>query len=175
MPPFGPPGPGRRPDRLFEKGDLKYLILDLLREKARHGYDVMRALEGRFGGFYTPSPGAIYPTLQLLEDLGYVTATQHDGKKIYAITEAGRTFLREREEQLAEIGSRLRGVWGDAGSVESARVWAAVKDELAEIARLLRRVGAPADPRTLERVVDTLRRARLEVEGIVRDRGTVAL
>lgn len=113
----------------------------MVREKPRHGSGVMRALEARFGGVSTPSPGAIDPTLELLKDLGYVTAIQHDGKKIAAITNSGRAFLREREELLEEIGSRRRGVWGDGGSVELARVWAAVKVRLAKIARLLRRAG----------------------------------
>ena len=67
--------------RLFEKGDLKYVILQLLSERSAHGYEVIRALEERFGGMYTPSAGAVYPTLQMLEDMEYVSSTQQDGKK----------------------------------------------------------------------------------------------
>ena len=68
--------------RLFEKGDLKYVILDLLKDKPSHGYEIIRALEERFHGFYSPSAGSIYPTLQLLEDMGHVKSSEADGKKV---------------------------------------------------------------------------------------------
>jgi len=58
-----------RAARLFEQGDLKYVILRLLEEKPRHGYEIIKDLEGRFGGSYAPSPGTVYPTLTMLEDL----------------------------------------------------------------------------------------------------------
>src|SRR5918998_2066865 len=108
-PPFGsggrPWGRGRS-ERLFDRGDLKFIILDLLREQPRHGYDIIRALEERFHGMYSPSPGTVYPTLQLLEDQGYVTSSQQDGKKVYTVTEAGRAFLAERQETLDAIRAR---------------------------------------------------------------------
>ncbi|MGI8549564.1 MAG: PadR family transcriptional regulator, partial [Dehalococcoidia bacterium] len=115
-PPFGPfmrgaRGFGRRAERFLERGDLKYVILDLLQEQPRHGYDIIRALEERFGGFYSPSPGVIYPTLQLLEDQGAVTGAEQDGKKVYTITEAGRHLLAERPDHLAGIRDRMRA-WG---------------------------------------------------------------
>src|SRR5512146_901555 len=74
-------------ERMFEKGDLKFVIIQLLAEKQRHGYEIIRDLEGSLGGFYSPSPGAVYPTLQMLEDLGYVTSYQQDGKRVYQITD----------------------------------------------------------------------------------------
>jgi len=94
---------------MFEKGDLKYVILDLLKDKPGHGYEVMRALEERFHGMYSPSAGTVYPTLQLLEDLGYLTATQRDGKKIYSITEEGRRFLAEHRQSVDAIWGRVGG------------------------------------------------------------------
>src|ERR671933_701249 len=117
-------GPGRgfgfdpRRGRVFEKGDLKYVILDLLEDKPSHGYEVIRALEARFRGFYSPSPGSVYPTLQLLEDLGYVTATQQDGKKGYSITEEGRKYLAEQESTVEDIRSRLFAGWESAARPE---------------------------------------------------------
>src|SRR5919202_1373987 len=89
---FGGVGIG---ERLFGRGDLKYVILDLLKDQPRHGYEVIRALEERFRGFYSPSPGSVYPTLQLLADQGYLTSTERDGKRVYAITDEGRKFLEE--------------------------------------------------------------------------------
>jgi len=80
--------------QVFERGDLKYVILELVAEKPRHGYDVIQALEERFGGLYAPSPGAVYPTLQMLEDMGCVTVTERDGKKVYQITDEGTLSVR---------------------------------------------------------------------------------
>ena len=73
---------------MFESGEMKFVILRLLREKPRHGYEVMKALEEKFRGHYTPSAGTVYPTLQLLEDEGYVRAVDTDGKKVYHVTPA---------------------------------------------------------------------------------------
>src|SRR5207237_10477792 len=75
--PDGPGGPGRR---FFGRGDLKFALLELLRERPMHGYEMMKALEERSGGFYVPSPGSIYPTLQMLEDRGLVSANEVEGK-----------------------------------------------------------------------------------------------
>src|ERR1700749_2582061 len=84
-------GPRGRAARFFEQGDLKYVILRLLEEKPRHGYDIIKELEGRFGGSYAPSPGTVYPTLTMLEDLGYARVVPEEGgKKIYEITDEGR-------------------------------------------------------------------------------------
>ena len=84
-----------RAARLFEQGDLKYVILRLLEEKPRHGYEIIKDLESRFGGSYAPSPGTVYPTLTMLEDLGYARVVPEEGgKKIYEITDEGRKLSR---------------------------------------------------------------------------------
>jgi DNA-binding PadR family transcriptional regulator len=97
--------------RFFGRGDVKYALLELLVERPMHGYEMMKALEEKSGGFYVPSAGTIYPTLQMLEDRGLVTSSQDSGKRIYQITEAGRAQLAERqtEEVDLEMISRLRG------------------------------------------------------------------
>ena len=69
---------------MFESGEVKFVILRLLKEKPRHGYEVIKALEEKLGGYYTPSAGTVYPTLQLLEDEGYVRAVETEGKKVYS-------------------------------------------------------------------------------------------
>ena len=97
--------------RLFEKGDLKYVILQLLSERPAHGYEVIRALEERFGGMYTPSAGAVYPTLQMLEDMEYVSSMQQDSKRVYSITDAGRKFLEEQKETVENIRKRTGSWW----------------------------------------------------------------
>src|SRR5579871_2146742 len=95
--PFGFGGfyPGQR-DRFFGRGDLKYVILELLKDQPRHGYDIIRALEERMRGAYRPSPGSVYPTLQMLEDGGFVASEQVAGKRVYTITDEGRTELAKR-------------------------------------------------------------------------------
>jgi DNA-binding PadR family transcriptional regulator len=96
--------------RMFEQGDLKYVILQLLSEKSRHGYEIIKALEERLGGTYSPSPGAVYPTLTMLEDLGYAKATtEESGKKIYEITAEGRAYLEENKGAVDEIFDRIAG------------------------------------------------------------------
>lgn len=92
--PFGIGGPGRQRQR---RGDIKFVLLELLKEKPYHGYELIKAMEERSGGFYRPSPGAIYPTLQMLEEEGSVTSQMVDEKRVYTITDAGRKLLDERE------------------------------------------------------------------------------
>jgi DNA-binding PadR family transcriptional regulator len=80
--------------RFFAHGDLRLVILHLIAEKPRHGYEIIKAIEEQVGGAYSPSPGVIYPTLTLLEELGHVTVSPGDGaKKLHAITTEGRAYL----------------------------------------------------------------------------------
>jgi DNA-binding PadR family transcriptional regulator len=97
--PFGPKGPQGEGRHFFGRGDVKFALLELLRERPMHGYEMMKALEEKSGGFYTPSAGTIYPTLQMLEDRNLVTAQEADGKKVYSITDAGRAFLEEQQQK----------------------------------------------------------------------------
>src|SRR4030065_426652 len=85
-------GKGRRRHQWFEAGDMKYVILKVLKDKPMHGYEVMKALEEQTHGCYRPSPGSVYPTLQWLEDEGLVRAKDVEGKKIYEVTDAGLPF-----------------------------------------------------------------------------------
>src|SRR6185503_16748645 len=103
-------GPGMRRGRRgqwFESGDMKYVILKLLRDKPMHGYEVMKALEEETKGCYKPSPGTVYPTLQWLEDEGLVKASTVDEKKVYAITDLGRQFLETNKGTVSDIFDRV--------------------------------------------------------------------
>src|SRR5256885_16827123 len=86
--------------QMFERGDLKYVILDQLKDKPAHGDELIKALEDGFGGFYAPSPRAVYPTLQMPADMGYVSSVQEDGRKFYSTTDAGRALMTERRRQV---------------------------------------------------------------------------
>lgn len=81
------------------RGDIKFLLLELLSEQPSHGYDLIKRMEAQGGGFRRLSPGSVYPTLQLLEDGEYVTSATTAGKRVYTITEAGRAFLAERQQE----------------------------------------------------------------------------
>jgi DNA-binding PadR family transcriptional regulator len=96
---------------MFEQGDLKYVILKLLVDKPRHGYEIIKELEERFGGAYAPSAGTVYPTLALLEDVGYASVTTEEGgKKVYAITDEGRRYLEENKGAVEDIFDRIADI-----------------------------------------------------------------
>ena len=106
-------GPRRRHRRrhmkwkIFERGDLKFVILRLISERPMHGYEVMKALEEESKGYYRPSPGSVYPTLQMLDDEGYVTVEEQDGKKIYTITDEGVAYLGDNEDVVDDVFDRV--------------------------------------------------------------------
>ncbi|UTP39486.1 PadR family transcriptional regulator [Phenylobacterium sp. LH3H17] len=104
----GGPGRGGRIGRILDHGDLRFVILALLKEKPSHGYELIRALEERTGGAYRPSPGVIYPTLSLLEDEGFVRQTGGDGgRKAYEITPEGDTALEQNRAAVDAVFARL--------------------------------------------------------------------
>ena len=99
-------GRGRR--RLFEPGELRLVLLSLIAERARHGYDLIRAAEELSGGAYVPSPGVVYPTLTLLEDMGLIEESQGQGsRRIFQVTEEGRTELRQKKEEVEALLKRV--------------------------------------------------------------------
>ena len=162
---FGPGfdffGPGQR-ERFFGRGDLKVVILELLKDQPRHGYDIIRALEERMRGRYRPSPGSVYPTLQMLEDLGYVTSTQQEGKKVYTITDEGRRYLDEQQSTVDDIRSRISAGWDAAQRPEVSDLM----HEVQQLARALFRSGTHSLHETdrLKRLREIVARARAEVE-----------
>ncbi|NII72841.1 DNA-binding PadR family transcriptional regulator [Dyella sp. SG562] len=102
-------GGGRRGGggRMFGHGDLKLLLLALIEQQPRHGYELIRLIEEMFHGHYSPSPGAIYPTLTMLEELGHAQVeNEQGGRKLYAITDAGRAFLDENRSAVQAVMSR---------------------------------------------------------------------
>jgi DNA-binding PadR family transcriptional regulator len=111
-----------------DRGAVRFLVLDALREAPRHGYEIMAAIETKTQGSYRPSPGVVYPTLQLLEELGHVRVSVKDDKKVYALTAAGTKELDEHGDEVASFYEQTEGVWQDHG------------DELFELAHLVRKM-----------------------------------
>jgi DNA-binding PadR family transcriptional regulator len=162
----------RRRWRLFERGDLKFVILRLISERPMHGYDVMKALKEESGGYYQPSPGSVYPTLQMLEDEGYVVSEEKDGKKVYSITDEGRAYLADNEDVVEDVFERVeqftdRFFGRDMKrlsksfsriaqlTLDEAFKWGADPDDLAEMTDVLDRAAAD-----LERIRKRTRRKR---------------
>lgn len=157
-------GPGRRAGRMFEQGDLKLVILRLLDEKPRHGYEIIKALEERTGGAYAPSPGAVYPTLTLLEELGHARSTDEgNGRRIYEITDAGREYLAQHRSVADDVFARLNELGDHLG---------ATIGELAGAVGALGRSAygaasrAGSDRERLRQVREVLERAARELDGL---------
>jgi DNA-binding PadR family transcriptional regulator len=101
---------GRRAERVFDHGELRLVVLALIAEQPRHGYEIIKEIEDRLAGTYTPSPGVIYPTLTMLEELGQATVTESSGKKLYTITEAGTAYLEANKAAVDNALQRMQSV-----------------------------------------------------------------
>ncbi|WGV23438.1 PadR family transcriptional regulator [Halotia branconii] len=94
----GSSGGGWQEEPRTRRGDIKFMLLGLLSERSQHGYELIKELENRRGGFRRLSPGSVYPTLQMLEEGGYLTSEQVEGRRVYTITESGRQLLSDRKQ-----------------------------------------------------------------------------
>ena len=103
----GGPGDMFRAGRMLADGDLKLITLSLLAEAPRHGYDIIKALEERTSGIYSPSPGVVYPTLTFLEEAGYAVSSSEGNKKVFSITEAGQAHLADNREMIDGVLEHL--------------------------------------------------------------------
>ena len=162
-------GPGmrhraRRAARMFGQGDLKLVILQLLEEKPRHGYDIIRELEQRSGGSYSPSPGTVYPTLSLLEEMDFAKATvEESGKKIYEITEEGRKHLAEHRDSVDEVLERLvefgRNLFGGREMIQAHEAMGALGRAYARMV-----MGGSQSREKVEKIVEILRKAAANLD-----------
>jgi DNA-binding PadR family transcriptional regulator len=104
---------GGRHGRIFDYGELRLLVLAMISEQPRHGYELIKAIEERFGGSYAPSPGVVYPTLSWLEDMGYaVVEPAEGGRKRYRTTPEGEAFLAQNRAAADELLARASGAEG---------------------------------------------------------------
>ncbi len=158
--PFGRGHHRRR--RVFRRGDLKYMVLGLLEEQPMHGYEVMQRLEEESGGFYSASPGSVYPVLQMLEDQGYVRGEERDGKKVYSITAEGKAFLHEHRDRVEDVSGRvedLGSMFGGRGMGDLTRTFVRLAQASFEGA-----LDAAGDPEKVAALREVLERATREVE-----------
>jgi len=139
---------------------MKYVILKQLRDKPKHGYEIMKDLAEQMHGCYSPSPGTVYPTLQWLEDEGLVRSRDVDGKKVYEITEAGSKFLEEHKDVVTDIFDRV------AETVEEALggSMAELNQEVACLVKTVYRRGWRGSDEVRKKITDILGRAAKEIE-----------
>lgn len=160
---FGRGFGGRGGGRLLGHGDLRLLLLALIGEKPSHGYDLIRAVEERFAGAYAPSPGAVYPTLTMLEEQDQVKAEAAEGsKRLYTITDAGKAFLEENAATVEGILARI-----NLAAAAFARHMA--PDEVREAWKTLRQAmnmkRTPWTKEETDRVVGILSKAARDIFG----------
>ncbi len=144
---------------------MKYVILKLLRDKPMHGYEVMKALEEQTQGWYKPSPGTVYPTLQWLDDGGLVKCEDSGGKKVYSITDAGIEFLEENKSNVEDIFDRV-------DEMIEHFVGDPMPDVNRAVGRLIRQVYRSSwrlrgDVEKRQKIAEVLEKALEDLEGLV--------
>lgn len=150
--PHGRGGGGRRGKRIFDYGELRLLILAMLEKNSSHGYEIIKAIEDRFGGNYAPSPGVVYPTLSWLEDMRYAKVEPEDGgRKQYRISDEGLTFLAANRPAAEELLTRKADTAPSAPPANIARALENVK-----LALKLRLNAGALDSNVSEEIAEAL-------------------
>lgn len=163
-------GPWAWQGRFFGRGEVGLALLSLLEDGPKHGYELMTLLEERTRGCYQASAGTIYPTLQQLQDQGFVSSEEEEGgRRAYQLTDAGRARLEEEAATIEEIWGRLDeddwGGWGHADHPDAAEL---IRPCFRLMQEAVRTVGASDDPEVREKVRAILRRAREEIRELRR-------
>lgn len=146
---------------------MRYLVLDAVAAQPRHGYEIMAAIAERANGRYKPSPGVIYPTLQMLEELGHVKVTEKDEKKVYTITATGRAELAEHADDVDSFYEQSEDVWDDHAD--------ALRDFMHRIRGLVRAFRRSArrgrlSPQAMTKVRAILDEALAKLEALAEDK-----
>ncbi len=148
--------------RMFEGGELKIVFLALMEAEPRHGYDLIREIETRTGGAYAPSPGIVYPTLTLLEEIGHNEAQASEGaKRQYALTESGKAFLDEHRREAETALGRLDAIGERARPMDSGPVARAMQNLKTALGQ---RLSNQPDKKVLFEVADLIDEAARKIE-----------
>lgn len=140
------------------RGDVRTAVLALLAEKPMHGYQIIQQIEERSGGSWKPSPGSVYPTLQLLADEGLIKAEESNGRKTYSLTEEGR--------EVADAAAGKAAPWEGSGTSESGRSGALPKAGI-DLAQAVAQVGRSGSPEQVKEAVAVLEDARRKLFSIL--------
>jgi DNA-binding PadR family transcriptional regulator len=158
-------GRGFGRERLL-RGHLKMIILEMIKERPRHGYDVIKAIEEKFHGFYSPSAGSVYPLLQELEDQDFVASSDESGKKIYSITKNGEQELTANTDKFSEMREHLRHRFGDMGR------YGELMREMGDVTQFVfarLRASGTGDTETIKRLRVAIANFKSDVEEILRE------
>jgi DNA-binding PadR family transcriptional regulator len=140
------------------RGDVRAAVLALLAEKPMHGYQIIQEIDERSDGAWKPSPGSVYPTLQLLADEGLISAKESNGRKSYSLTDAGRA--------VADAAADRPAPWEASGERDGARTGVLPKAGVA-LAQAVAQVGRSANPEQVKQAVDVLDEARRKIYSIL--------
>ena len=156
-------GGGRR--RMFDGDDLRLILLALLEEQPRHGYDLIREIEERTGGTYAPSPGVVYPSLTMLDEMGHIDEVKEEGaRKRYQISDAGRAYLSEKREEVETLMARL----SQLGERSARRERAPLRRAMASLHMALRQALMDGDEALAHQIVDIIDEATRKIERLER-------
>ena len=162
----GPPRPfdGRRrgggPGRLFQSGDLRFVILHLIQESPRHGYEIIKSIQDKLGGSYAPSPGIIYPMLTMLEEMGQTTVTTEGTRKLYSITPEGARVLAENKAIVDVIFARMQ----QAGEQQSHERPPQIVRAVENLRMVLKMRAGNLTPEQINAITDILDDASKKIE-----------
>jgi DNA-binding PadR family transcriptional regulator len=134
----------------------------MIAERPRHGYEIIKAIEDKFGGSYTPSPGVVYPTLTLLEELGSATVEERGGKKLYTITDQGREFLERNRAATDAALSRMQEICAAHGGGPAPQLVRAMENF--KLALRLRQRNGPLTEEQLRTIVSAIDAAAIAIE-----------
>ena len=161
-----PSGRGRRGrKRMFESGELRLVLLKLIADEPRHGYDLIRAIEDLTGGEYAPSPGVIYPTLTLLQDMGHIEEAPGEGaRKPFQATDEGRAHLDERKDEVDALFDRLTDLAPRESDSAGPAIGRAVKNLMTALSHRVGRDGL--DDELLHEIAAILDEAAQRIERV---------
>jgi len=149
-------GSGRGP-KMFDAGAMRYVVLHLIGERPRHGYEIIKEIEQLAGGGYTPSPGAIYPLLAMLLDIGHIDSSAEGNKKLHSITPEGRAWLAENRQLVDAVLQRLSNP-SEGGRNELRNAMHELKHAVIDLAR------SPGHENKFGQMSAILRRALADIE-----------
>lgn len=155
----GPRGRGR-PGQYFESGELSLLILHLISATPRHGYELMKLIENELSGAFAPSPGVIYPTLMMLEEMGFAAVTSDGARKLYSITKSGKKELANNKTALNRLLARMKEIGQCAVRQRPAQLVRAMDN----LRMVLRMRGGKLSQEELHKAVDIIDAAAKQIE-----------
>lgn len=147
-------GRGGRRRRMFDGDELRLVLLKLIADQPRHGYDLIRDIEERTGGAYAPSAGVVYPTLTMLDEMGQIEATAEGSRKQYTVTEAGRSHLDERADEVAQLLKRLEALGAERNRHDRAPIKRATANLFSALAHRVARGDTDTLAHEIAEVID---------------------